>query len=64
MNEAVATAMTKMETGAKELIKKNADPKTVEFLTDLRDKAQELYAPSDDGAAAGAAPAGDGSGKE
>ena len=64
VNEAVTTAMTKMETGAKELIKKNADPKTVEFLTDLRDKAQELYAPSDDGAAAGAAPAGDGSGKE
>ena len=64
VNEAVTTAMTKMETGAKELIKKNADPKTVEFLTDLRDKAQELYAPSDDGAAADAAPAGDGSGKE
>ncbi|MEE1274892.1 MAG: Mbeg1-like protein [Olegusella sp.] len=44
VNEAVTTAMAKVETGAKELIKKTADPKTVEFLVDLRDRTQERLA--------------------
>lgn len=44
VNEAVTTAVAKAEAGAVELIKKTADPKTVEFLTDLRSKKQDSQA--------------------